>query len=326
MSGFLLQIRHGTEKSEVAFRSSLSFAIHKIKKIYSLHMITMICIVVLSLAPLIKHAVIERELAAESVASLLLQIGFHITLLQSWLPIGTIYASLNHVAWFLSDLFFLYFMFPCIRNLLNRRKISFGILTGIGILLLEVTVFLALKDSEILGWVMYRFPVFRLGDFYIGVVLGKYYQQKQLAGISRRIYPVKLELMDTVSEILTAVVTVCICSWLNGKLAQTVVGTAQDMTPIYIVLSALWIYLFARRAGLITKLLSNKPLIYLGNISADCYLIHYVVILYTGSFLNCMNMSWSAREGWGIALADLFLTIILAVVYGKCAQKHIIRE
>jgi peptidoglycan/LPS O-acetylase OafA/YrhL len=109
--------------------------------------------------------------------------------------------------------------------------------------------------------------------------LGKYYQQKQLAGGSRLIHPDKSGLMDTIRENLIAVVTVCICFCLNSEMAQTLVGSLQNLTPIYIVLSAIWIYLFARRKGLITKLLSNKLLIYLGNISTACYLIHYVVII-----------------------------------------------
>lgn len=107
LSGFLLYYRDRINYSKMppffahsSLINNIIFSIKKIKKLYKLHIITMILVIPLC------------TLSIGTVATIFL----NIVLLQCWGPLSSINVSLNGVAWYLSTIMFLYFMFPYIKK------------------------------------------------------------------------------------------------------------------------------------------------------------------------------------------------------------------
>ena len=133
MSGFLMTYRYEKTDVSATLKSNFLFSINKIKKLYPLHIITMCCAIVLSVA-----SIIHSGLKIKSIIGLFLKIFLNVTLLQTWIPSSSINTSLNGVAWYLSVTLFLYFLFPWIKRIIERNSlVKLCIMCGI-ILITEI--------------------------------------------------------------------------------------------------------------------------------------------------------------------------------------------
>lgn len=63
-------------------------------------------------------------------------------------------------------------------------------------------------------------------------------------------------------------------------------GAWGEPTIIYIPISSLMIWLFAVNKGAISKVFTNKLLIFIGNMSGYSFLIHQIVLRYLNSILK----------------------------------------
>ncbi|MDZ4045804.1 MAG: acyltransferase, partial [Rhodoglobus sp.] len=99
------------------------------------------------------------------------------TLLQSWVPNDTVYFAGNAVFWSLSVEAFFYLTFPVIHRGLSRMDQRGLILIGAGTL---VTVFaigatftvIPTPNTQFMSWFIVVFPLARLPEFVLGIVLG----------------------------------------------------------------------------------------------------------------------------------------------------------
>lgn len=116
-----------------------------------------------------QHSSIEKYL------KLIIKTVLNVFLMQSWYPNADVNVSLNGVAWFLSVMTFLYFMFPFIAKVLrniSRKSMLFSIIVLVFLLQIVSCVFLIKPlggtESRVYVWFNYCFPLFRLGDFIVG--------------------------------------------------------------------------------------------------------------------------------------------------------------
>lgn len=308
LSGFLMIYTHGNEEMELSFGSRVRFAINKIKALYPLHILTSFFAVLLSLALFIAHGDGIKayiELAGKTVLTVLL--------LQTWIPHASVSVSLNGVAWYLSVAMFLYFMFPYIAALIRQKKKRFLVICCIVILGIQIVscipfIYFLGDSSFVYIWFMYFFPIFRLGDFFIGCCLGRLYADRPAAD--------KPSVFKyTVLEAAAIAVTVGVFLWLRQPHDHIVLIALHNWTTLYIPLAVIWVYLFTVNRGLITILLNNKILISLGNISGYIFLIHYIIILYFGNMLNYLDIELSARQQTVAAVLELGASILASLLY-----------
>ena len=78
---------------------------------------------------------------------------------------------------------------------------------------------------------------------------------------------------------------------------------------------------FIWERGFITKALSWKPLVYLGNISMYTYLIHYIFTQGWATFCMWQNIENSGTKRMIAIPVEFALTIGVSVLYDKL-QKH----
>ena len=313
MSGFLMEYRYDNTDFAVSFRDNLSFSLKKIRKLYPLHIITML------LALLI---VIISTLSTGVNFGAIMDIGFktalNVTLMQTWVPFSYINTSLNGVAWYLSVTMFLYFMYPCIKRIIEHTPIfRLYVICGV-ILLAEVIscipfIILVGNDSPTYIWFMYTFPVFRLGDFFIGCVLKRIFCE----GKKRSIESSKA----TVIEILTVLVTVFVFILLRKEPGNVILLALHNWTTVYIPLAAAWVMLFAVNKGALTRMLSNKVAMFIGNISAYAFLIHYVTTMYFSVVLSNSNIEVHGLGRGMLVFAELIVSIVLSVAYKLIHEK-----
>lgn len=173
-------------------------------------------------------------------------------LLQSWVPDSTVYFSCNSVSWFLSSLFFCYILFP-----LAYRWVS---AYGLGVVLVLYTIVCILTPYDKVNAILYVNPLVRFVDFYIGMVLCRLYTNGyhiSHAGI--------LEvLLVVVLMVLLAIYPVVDAKFRNA--------------PMYWLVLAPLILVFAKEQGIVSSLLRRRPMLMLASLSMPVYMVHQMTI------------------------------------------------
>lgn len=314
LSGYLMYYNYSEKDIECSLKANALFSWSKIKKLYLLHIITM-C------GSLIFYTVVRiyNGLTANDALYLLGVTGLNATLLQSWIPDCYINVSLNGVSWYLSAAVFLYFMFPYLKRFIDKKSTRYLTVTSVIILVLEIAVcipWLILSDTNNSAyiWFMYSFPVFRLGDFYIGCCLGKCYTVKKSQG--------KATLLKySVFEIAATALTVLVSLWMKRPFGNPILTATQNGTTAYIPLAVIWIILFLNKKGIITKILTNKITVFIGNISAYAFLTHYVVIQYIVGAIRFFDLNLSFTQNVIKIVVELACTIIATLIFMKLFKK-----
>ena len=315
LSGFLMTYRYEKAELSVFPKDCFFFSWKKIKKLYPLHIITMVCAIVLSVV-----RIMHNGLRLRSIVRLCGTIFLNVTLLQTWIPYSSVNVSLNGVAWYLSVTLFLYFMFPRIIKVVEQNSIiKLCVICGI-ILIVEILACVPFiitlgNNSPIYIWFMYCFPVFRLGDFFTGCVLKRLFFERNIESMETR--------KATIYEVLATMITVFVFLWLKQKHSSVILLALHNWTTLYIPIAAIWVVLFAANKGLLTRILTNKVTLFVGNISAYAFLIHYVITQYTKALLSYLNIE---VDGWSkaiIVFAELMVSIGLSVLYKYLHEKYI---
>lgn len=254
LSGFLLGIKNqnsGVYEEKISLKNCFAFGIKRISKLYVLYILMIIAAVPFEILRF-----------GENISGLIGRLICNILLIQSWIPDETFFWSFNWAAWFLSDYFFLVVFFPVLCKILN--KIS---KRGLWILLIyTVQIILAytFRTTDFSYWFVYIFPIYRMGDFAIGILLGFLYNDYAFRG----------GISYTVLEIIMAAFCVIIFKIVQNE------GVWGEPTIIYIPISSMMIWLFAINKGIISKMFTNKLVIFIGNMSGYGFLLHQMIIRY----------------------------------------------
>ena len=301
LSGFCMTYAYLDRPERIprpSIASNLRFTWGKIKKLYPLHIVTLLFVAIAILGGLVLHRASGAEIAEQG--------GYFVAnalLLQSWIPRRAGYMSFNAVSWYLSTSAFSYFVFPWVFQAIqskDRNRITR--LTGITLALMILVAALLGIGKRYFGWtranimwVVFICPLYRAGDFIIGLVTGYVFlTHKDSWGRHHH----------TVAEIAVILVmilqVVMYKSGLNKPLNWT-------MTLFWLPTSVLCIYLFAVNKGLISKTLSkSRFLVWIGDISAETYLIHHICI---------KAAAYLIKNKWVIAVIAFALTLTATVVW-----------
>lgn len=261
LSGFVLSYAYETKFSIRNFYAS------RIAKLYPVHLITGLLWILL----LLDTSVFQYTYGIRDMEYFLL--------LQAWIPVvGTVF-YLNGASWCLSCEMFFYALFPLIK------KKNYALPVCI-ISLLFTCIMLYYFDAKYPpvrpGMVFppegqfftlhaaLQFPLVRLPEFCCGILAFKIYQRVHIKS-------------STLLEIL-AVLLVFAFSYNAEAIRIFFDNVGYTHIGIWInqcggmLFFAFAILIFSYQAGLISNLLKNKILVYLGNISYATYMIHVVII------------------------------------------------
>ena len=259
MSGFALGLNHHVDTLK-GF-NLVTFMRNRLAKLYPIHL-------VLTLA-MIYFIGINWKL------------WINIFLIQSWFTEESVWFSYNGTSWFVSSLMFCYLFFGLFSYMSHRIKPIYC-LTVLAIAAAALVASYFITPASVHSWLYYTFPVTRLIDFGLGITLAHIYNRSTTPPSEHRR---SWGLIATVALVLVLVLIV----WPHGSpLARVCFLSVVWYAPLALLIITL--SKAEHNRSTLTRILSWKPLVWLGGISFEMYmwqvLMHCIVcklgVIFTG--------------------------------------------
>lgn len=290
LSGFCYALGYGSKVKAADFNYR-SFLKSRLVKFYPLHWITLLIAIPISLHVGLgwKNGVI---------------LGINGLLLQSWIPLSSVYYSFNGVSWFLSDMIFLVAVFPFLSRLLDSgsRRWLF-IIPAVAV----YCILCIFTPAHLRNAVLYVYPVVRLCDFAVGILSGMWY----------------LRLKDNVSvtesvqrhKVLIRIVSVA--SFLVLLLMSVFIPEQYTlMAFMFWPAAVLMLICISLNPG---GLLSVPLLQRLGQLSFPFYMIHQLVIRYLTLLSDKADLHLSL-------LISVPVSLLLSLLLAHLSNKYILKK
>lgn len=306
LSGFILAWCYhrafATDSVERRAASRSKFWLARFARVWPLHALTFVLFVPVAL--------LGASRTLGGLAQVTGEGAINLALLHAWVPLGGadgMADSFNSPSWTLSVEAFFYLSFPLIAVLLVQRLrwgiAQLALLAGAAWFALGA-LGVAVAGTERGEWIMRVFPPARLPDFLIGVAIGLIVVQRhQRAALHARAADDDGR-RGTWTAIEAGVLALACLSPLVWALAAkdvlpATLGTSWFHLP---AIAAAILVLSLERGAISRRVLSVRPLVWLGEVSYALYLTHFFVAL----------VAWRAGA-WDI-LGTIPATILIAAV------------
>ena len=313
LSGFLMLLSY-YDRDGMDNVNGVHFAIDKIAGIYPLH----IAMLLLNYVIQIVVNLGQPGKIIDIINNYWVKFVVDASLMQAWIPDKSYYYSINSVSWYLSVCLFLYAVFPFFLKLMKKYKGNYNAVISIAVILIiqiaaalvskNITIFDAISD-DFGRWFVYVFPVYRLGDFLIGCNVAYIFKNMK-----------KEEVKKTTSQtvifsffVIRAVLLTVFCQYMRERGGFVIFDKGLSNNVIYIPVSVAFIILFVMKKGIFTTILTNKFLVWFGDISKYTFLIQIKAIKLVKIGFEYLGMSDINK--YILTIAALALTILMAEIY-----------
>lgn len=303
-----------------SFRSNIVFAFSKLNRLYPLHIVLMLAMLLILVA--------THELT--DISAIMTRLLLNVVLVQTYLPLAD--SSINGVSWYLCVMALSYAVFPWILQRMEdhwtRTRAVIQIVLVIGAMAVAgmfaryVPYMLndcsgypgILQGYKLTKWVVYYLPPVRLCEVYIGCNLCYLYltaERNDTRGVADHL----MEAFAFVVAIASLVIAT-IASGTPQESGTNAIHTDLWWTESLLFLpgSILLVYVFAMGRGVISRLLVNRVTLYIARISPYAFLVHYVVFRYMEGVLHYLSI-FSASETY---IHIIKATIGFAVTIAAC--------
>lgn len=280
LSGFVLSYAY-SEKIQLNQISKRDYIWARIARIYPLHLITAIIAL-----PVFLYANLKNGDYLQ-----LLVIPVNISLIQSWIPHRNVYFSLNAPSWSISNEFFFYLLFPYLTLKLTNNKLNLVVAL---LFILAPTIIHLMPESQMHA-LIYINPLFRLSDFILGIFVYSLYRSK------------RLDPRNSIAGSWYEVGVVAV--FMSFIFFHEHVPIAYRYSFFYWLPMLFIILVFSYSKGFLSKFISHKAFILLGEISFAFYLIHYQVIQAYQIVINKLPF----------AINSITAAVLLLIISGICA-------
>lgn len=289
LSGFILSHSY-TERLRQGM-TYRQFLATRLARIYPLHLLTLLIALPIALASLIS--------GKRSLSIFLEGLIANLALLQAFSPVSDIHFSMNAPSWSISNEMFFYALFPLL--VFSRSAYLF---CSASVLLIAQQVVGNVADGNTAHFLVYVFPPSRITDFIIGILLHRFFARTR---------PPAASLATGFQFVSLTIFAVCVT--LKALIPQY---ARYDL--YYIPAFSLIIVSFAWQHGLISKSLSSKKFVFLGNASFSLYLIHQLVIRYGEHVrINLLKATGTSIE-ITVAIIYLSLSLLFSAILFRCFE------
>lgn len=284
LSGFILAYNYRDSILNKNISKS-DFYIARIARIYPVHLLCLLIAIPITL-----------QKVSFNLYIWLTQLFFNLTLTQSFIPIKNIYFSFNSPSWSISNELFFYFLFPflIIWGLKTKNHKYKKVLLVIIVLLIPFLMLIIPADYY--KHLFYVNPFFRVFDFIIGIMLFEIYLK-----IKKEQTVVNYNLLE-ISSIIVLVLFFVFHTWVPLVMRYSI---------YYWIPMSLIILTFSFQNGLISIFLSNKSLIFLGEISFGFYMFHQLVLKY---FIDFNQLYFHIKNEYYIIIIILAVSLITSYI------------
>ncbi|MGE8555252.1 MAG: acyltransferase family protein [Chryseobacterium jejuense] len=291
LSGFILALNY-RDKFQNKKITLKKFYIARFARIYPLYLVTML---------------ISIPVLYSNFKILL----YNFFLVQSYIPDQKYFFSYNAPSWSISDEMFFYALFPILVGISFKFKKVFKIMLLIMFVSLLIILNNILPKEKIHYW-LYISPFTRIFDFILGILLfdlALYIKKKKIS-----LHKITLTFFEIGSLAILAIFFL-----LHNNLPISYRFSIYYWLPMcLIILSATNSFITERNITWITKILSWKCFVYLGEISFGFYLIHYLVITYAHKY---NGMGGIHLNGIPLALIMFSITLIASIFAYEIIEK-----
>ena len=159
---------------------------------------------------------------------------------------------------------------------------------------------------------MYAFPPIRIFDYSAGFALGKYFNklQKNSGGGYIR-YINFYEIMG----VLLISIQLIISPYINEGFRRV---------AFHILFALYTVYIYALNNGIVSKILTNKVIVKMGNESFYYYIAHVVYLRYLYNILEFLPIkmnTWYTWKGWIPVLSCFFILTFSSFIFSKIKNK-----
>lgn len=294
LSGFILAYNYQDKFLNKAI-SKKDFYISRLARIYPVHIAIMFFALILSF------------FSSSDGYKYLLQ---HVFLMQSFFPNKDVYFSLNAPSWSISNEMFFYLLFPVIIVIRNKFKLILFFIGLIFVLFLNNYL-----NDDLKHYWLYIFPGIRFLDFLLGIIVFNLY-------LVLRGFYLKFDNLKSIIEILS------ICIFIIFFIFHTWVDVSYRYSIYYWIPMVLIILTFSLSAlsseeSIVSNFLSNKYLVWAGEVSFCFYLIHLFVIKIGYYIFNKINFHIDFLL---LSLIMFFITLLLSGLTYKYVEKPLNRK
>ncbi len=268
LSGFVLSLKYNifetggqVSNTIINYKSVFSFVFNRFKKFAPIYYLTLIAMLVLA-----KFKVPFISLLCSAMV------------IQSWIPIDSVFFSLNSPEWFICDILFCYAVFWPIVLCINKFKDYWKIII-IGLLTIYFIIIENIPSDSTLFWI-YIFPPMQLPAFMIGMF------------ISKAINSLK-KTTSTIKKYSSYYITGAFSINLLAIICYKYIPDRFALSSYWWLPCALLIAILTITDPIkcfVTKILHNRLVIYLGNASMIFYLCHIPWIYTTQIIIRKFNM------------------------------------
>lgn len=319
LSGFLLTYRYLSQDTTVVLPSTtplglIRFAWRRLGKLYLLHIIMMMIAVIIQLVQWHIHNNADWT-------SLFIRIISHVFLVQTWIPVESVYFSLNGLSWYLSTTHFCYLCFPLLLRMLRKLDtVKAAFFSLIAVFLLQVSVaMISMKVFRMYGtgyyYLTYICPFFRIFDFTCGCLLAVVFSKLPVIRQSM--------LQHTAWEIL-AIFAICITQFIalhtgvfSWELLQWIFSRGQ-LSMIFLPASCFAILVFAIGKGYVSKVFSAKIVKSFASLTPFIFLIHHQIIAAVRILLGKFDLS---EQKYLVAFISFIVTLLLSYLYPSFRER-----
>lgn len=288
LSGFVVTL--GADLTDMQSNlKTAPYILKRIYKIFPLHII-MLCL----------RLVFDYSLEINTPAYV---IFLNITMLKSFIPVQSIYYSLGGVSWYLTLILLFALLTPfLLRVLKSINKRGCCIYVFIIILFFRILWIYHWHTSDISQWWNYINPLFRITDYFLGMILGTYIPKIRRAIESRKTIFISLRCMIWFAFISYAILLLKVnMPWYNIYLR----------TPLSLGLIILFVNSDKSNKAELIGIYENKFLIYIGNISFELFLIH----IHVRNFVMYIFEKKAINNNIILLISIFIITVILSQIY-----------
>jgi peptidoglycan/LPS O-acetylase OafA/YrhL len=249
LSGFIISYSYHAQAAKRPY-STGEFLFNRFARLYPVHLLTL-GIAIAAYVGLSNLSLIDGKTLAVNTL-----------LMQAYIPDALYYFSFNGVAWSISAELFFYLAF--IFLLVKLRTRTLAVIAVAMAVLIGYLINSPVQYSPIYNWIFYINPGFRVIDFIVGMLVFRLFITGRF-----RVEPSQ----GTAAEIGSlALLAVFGYVGLNG------VSMLWRFDLFYVLPMALVVWVFAQGHGAISRLISNRLFVTLGEASFSLYMIHQIVI------------------------------------------------
>ncbi|WP_447361699.1 acyltransferase family protein [Burkholderia vietnamiensis] len=309
LSGFILTIVYHERLDSP--RSVFMFYTARVARIWPLHLMMLLLFVML----MPSSTWLVGGFGADSLRVILA----NVFLVQSWVPRVRYFFSLNAVSWSISTEMFFYLMFPILRHrwaqtwhwktllIFLSTTVILTIATARGIPDVDFSNPMAVSSSGI----GYIWPFVRINEFLLGMMAGSFYLMYARSASGGLVIWTLVELSSMAS-------IWGLHAYMND-LPSRLVGHSLGFSAWTVFIAhcgasfgfALVILFVAVGRGALSRMLSWRPLVILGNASFAFYLVHQLILglvyIHRGDFLAHIPDSMQCVGYWMVSLASAFV-------------------